>query len=35
VRQLIAMGRDPRFLMPDPVRKLILDTGCYAKSRTP
>jgi hypothetical protein len=26
VRQLIAMGRDPRFLMPDPVRKLILDT---------
>jgi nicotinate-nucleotide adenylyltransferase len=35
VRQLIAMGRDPRFLMPDSVRKLILDTGCYAKSRTP
>jgi hypothetical protein len=29
------MGRDPRFLMPDPVRKLILDTRCYAKSRTP
>ena len=35
VRQLIAMGRDPRFLMPDSVRKLILDTRCYAKSRTP
>ena len=35
VRQLIAMGRDPRFLMPDSVRKLILDTHCYAKSRTP
>jgi nicotinate-nucleotide adenylyltransferase len=34
VRQLIAMGRDPRFLMPDPVRKLILDTNCYSKSRT-
>jgi nicotinate-nucleotide adenylyltransferase len=35
VRQLIAMGRDPRFLMPDPVRKLILDAHCYSKSRTP
>ena len=35
VRQLIAMGRDPRFLMPDSVRKLILDTHCYAKTRTP
>jgi hypothetical protein len=34
VRQLIAMGRDPRFLMPDSVRKLILDANCYAKSRT-
>jgi hypothetical protein len=28
------MGRDPRFLMPDAVRKLILDTHCYSKSRT-
>ncbi len=35
VRQLIAMGRDPRFLMPDSVRKLILDTHCYSKTRTP
>jgi nicotinate-nucleotide adenylyltransferase len=34
VRQLIAMGRDPRFLMPDPVRKLILEANCYAKTRT-
>jgi nicotinate-nucleotide adenylyltransferase len=34
VRQLIAMGRDPRFLMPDPVRKLILDTHCYSRNRT-
>jgi nicotinate-nucleotide adenylyltransferase len=34
VRQLIAMGRDPRFLMPDPVRKLILDTQCYSRNRT-
>jgi nicotinate-nucleotide adenylyltransferase len=35
VRQLIAMGRDPRFLMPDAVRKLILDANCYSKIRTP
>ena len=34
VRQLIAMGRDPRFLMPDAVRKLILETNCYSKTRT-
>jgi len=34
VRQLIALGRDPRFLMPDPVRKLILEANCYSKSRT-
>ena len=34
VRQLIGMGRDPRFLMPDAVRKLILDTQCYSKGRT-
>ncbi len=34
VRQLIGMGRDPRFLMPDAVRKLILDTNCYSKPRT-
>ena len=33
VRQLIAMGRDPRFLMPDPVRELILETQCYSKQR--
>ena len=34
VRQLIALGRDPRYLMPDPVRQLILDTHCYSKQRT-
>ena len=33
VRQLIAMGRDPRFLMPDPVRELILEANCYSKQR--
>ncbi len=33
LRQLIATGQDPRFLMPDPVRELILETNCYAKQR--
>jgi nicotinate-nucleotide adenylyltransferase len=30
VRALVAAGRDPRFLMPDSVRKIILDSKCYA-----
>ena len=30
----VIVGRDPRFLMPDAVRKLILETNCYSKSRT-
>lgn len=30
VRALIRAGRDPRFLMPDPVRQYILESGCYA-----
>lgn len=29
VRKLIAMGRDPRYLMPDSVREIIEQTGCY------
>jgi len=29
VRKLIAAGRDPRYLMPDPVRTLIEETACY------
>jgi nicotinate-nucleotide adenylyltransferase len=29
IRALIAAGRDPRFLMPDEVRDIILDSGCY------
>jgi nicotinate-nucleotide adenylyltransferase len=33
VRQSIAMGRDPRFLMPDSVRQLILQANCYSKTR--
>ncbi len=30
IRDLIAQGRDPRFLMPDAVREVIVETGCYA-----
>ena len=31
VRELIANGGDPRFLMPDGVRDTIIKTGCYAR----
>jgi nicotinate-nucleotide adenylyltransferase len=30
VRKLIGAGRDPRYLMPDAVRTLIAETGCYS-----
>ena len=33
IRALIAAGRDPRFLMPDSVREVIVDSGCYAKRK--
>lgn len=29
VRKLIAMGRDPRYLMPDAVCDIIKQSGCY------
>ena len=29
IRELVAVGRDPRFLMPDAVRDVIIDSGCY------
>ena len=29
IRALIAAGRDPRFLMPDAVRDVITESGCY------
>lgn len=29
IRDLVAAGRDPRFLMPDAVRDVITTTGCY------
>ena len=31
IRELVAAGRDPRFLMPDTVRDEILTSGCYAE----
>jgi nicotinate-nucleotide adenylyltransferase len=30
IRDLVAAGRDPRFLMPDAVRDEIEKSGCYA-----
>jgi nicotinate-nucleotide adenylyltransferase len=30
IRELVAVGRDPRFLMPDLVRDVIEKSGCYA-----
>ena len=35
VRALIREGRDPRYLMPDGVRRIIMDTGCYARKDEP
>jgi len=29
IRALVRAGRDPRFLMPDAVRELIDESGCY------
>ncbi len=33
VRKLIGAGRDPRYLMPDSVRDIIEQTGCYKSKR--
>jgi nicotinate-nucleotide adenylyltransferase len=35
IRALVARGGDPRFLVPDPVRELILDSGCYSQPPAP
>lgn len=32
-RKLVAAGRDPRYLMPDAVRDIIQQTGCYRSKR--
>jgi nicotinate-nucleotide adenylyltransferase len=35
LRQVIVSGTDPRYLVPDEVRRIILETGCYApRTRT-
>jgi nicotinate-nucleotide adenylyltransferase len=31
LRQLIASGGDPRYLIPDPVRDVVRALGCYAR----
>jgi nicotinate-nucleotide adenylyltransferase len=33
LRQLIVAGSDPRYLVPDEVRNIIRETGCYAPRR--
>ncbi len=30
IRELVAAGRDPRFLMPDSVRDIIMNSHCYS-----
>ena len=35
VRELVAAGRDPRFLMPDAVRNIIEESGCYRSVEIP
>jgi len=35
LRALIVAGRDPRYLVPDPVRQIILETRCYAPRGSP
>jgi len=32
LRAILVSGGDPRFLVPEPVRRIILETGCYAAS---
>ncbi|MFO7276338.1 MAG: nicotinate-nucleotide adenylyltransferase [Pseudomonadota bacterium] len=31
LRQLLVNGEDPRYLVPDEVRRIIAETGCYAR----
>lgn len=33
LRNIITTGRDPRFLVPDAVRDIIIETGCYSRQR--
>ena len=34
IRELVAAGRDPRFLTPDAVGEVIRNSGCYAATQT-
>jgi nicotinate-nucleotide adenylyltransferase len=34
LRNIILSGRDPRYLVPDAVRDIIRDTGCYTRQTT-
>jgi nicotinate-nucleotide adenylyltransferase len=34
IRDLVAAGRDPRFLMPDAVRDVIEETGIYMNDKS-
>jgi nicotinate-nucleotide adenylyltransferase len=31
IRRIVAQGGDPRYLVPGPVRELIMESDCYAK----
>ena len=33
LRELLAAGRDPRYLVPDTVRELVRRTDCYSASQ--
>jgi hypothetical protein len=32
LRDTLRAGRDPKYLVPDGVRQIILETECYAES---
>jgi nicotinate-nucleotide adenylyltransferase len=34
IRALVGRGGDPRFLVPDAVRAIIIQSGCYGRSST-
>jgi nicotinate-nucleotide adenylyltransferase len=34
LRQVIISGQDPRYLVPEEVRAIIRETGCYAPRRS-
>ena len=34
LRNIVVNGRDPRYLVPDAVRDIIRETGCYSRNAT-